>query len=156
MNADAITLVVTDAGWRKAQLAARLKRAAVAAVEAGGFKNKNALTLLLADDETLRRLNCDFRGQDKPTNVLAFPAAADVPAYCGDIAIAWGVTHREAAASGKRLADHACHLAVHGVLHLAGYDHGRAADAWIMETLETRILGRLGIADPYGVLPHER
>lgn len=79
----------------------------------------------------------------------AIELLADAPDYLGDIAIAYGVTRREAEESGKRFADHACHLVVHGVLHLAGYDHERPADARVMEPLEVKILGRLGIADPY-------
>ena len=103
----------------------------------------------MASDAKLRALNRDFRGKDKPTNVLSFPAAANAEGYRGDIAIAYGVTAREAKAAGKSFADHAAHLVVHGVLHLAGYDHERARDAKIMEPLEVKILAGLGIADPY-------
>ena len=147
MSAGDITLLVEDAGWRKARgLTARLKRAALAARRAADLEGR-ALTILLADDERLHALNRDFRGKDKPTNVLSFPsAAAD---YAGDIAIAHGVTAREAKESGKTFADHACHLAVHGVLHLAGYDHELDRDARVMEALEVRILASLGISDPY-------
>ena len=147
-----ITLLVEDPGWRRARgLNARLAKAARAALTAAGFKGKSALTLLLSSDEKLRQLNRDFRGQDKPTNVLSFPATANRDGYRGDIAIAYGVTRREAGAAGKRFADHASHLVVHGVLHLAGYDHERPADAKVMEPLEVKILKRLGISDPYQV-----
>ena len=95
----------------------------------------------------MRALNRDFRGKDKPTNVLSFPGGGD---YRGDIAIAYGVTRREAKAAGKSFADHATHLVVHGVLHLAGHDHERPKDAKVMEPLEVKILARLGIADPLG------
>ena len=71
-------------------------------------------------------------------------------AYLGDIAIAYGVTVKEAGSAGKSLIDHATHLAVHGVLHLLGFDHGTARQAKIMEPLETKILEVLNIADPYG------
>ena len=116
---------------------------------AGGKAAAGALTILLADDAALRRLNREFRGKDKPTNVLSFPAAPNPEGHLGDIAIAYGVTAREAAEGGKSFADHATHLAVHGVLHLLGYDHETEAEAAIMEPLETAILAELGIADPY-------
>jgi len=102
----------------------------------------------LADDRKLQALNRDFRGKDKPTNVLSFPG---LEGHGGDIAIAYGVTAKEAKAAAKNFADHASHLVVHGVLHLAGYDHERPKDARVMEPLEARILKRLGIADPYAV-----
>jgi probable rRNA maturation factor len=106
-------------------------------------------TILLADDERLRALNLAFRGKDKPTNVLSFPAAANDDGHAGDIALAYGVTRDEARAAGKTIADHASHLVVHGVLHLAGLDHEKKRDAEEMEGLEVKILSRLGIRDPY-------
>ena len=107
------------------------------------------MPLLLTSDAEMRRLNRDFRGKDKPTNVLSFPAAANDEGYRGDIALALGVTKREAKAAGKSFADHATHLVVHGVLHLAGHDHVRARDAKVMEKLEIDILQGFGIANPY-------
>jgi probable rRNA maturation factor len=92
-------------------------------------------------------LNTHFRGKNKPTNVLSFPSSD--PAYLGDIAIAYGVVAREAKAQKKRIKAHAAHLAVHGVLHLLGFDHEIETDAVVMEGLETRILATLGLADPY-------
>jgi len=143
----AITLLVDDAGWRKARgLAAHVKRAAQAARTAARLKG--GITVLLSGDARLKSLNHDFRGKNKPTNVLSFPARGE-DGYHGDIVIAYGVAAREAKASGKTLADHASHLVVHGVLHLAGYDHERPRDAKIMEPLEVKILKKLGIADPY-------
>ena len=140
-----MTLLIEDPKWRTHRgLQTRLKTAAGAARKAA--KLKGDFTLLLTSDKALRRLNRDFRGKDKPTNVLSFPGSGG---YAGDIAIAHGVTAREAKAAGKRFADHATHLVVHGVLHLAGHDHIRPRDAKIMEPLEVKILGRLGIADPY-------
>jgi probable rRNA maturation factor len=140
-----ITLLVEDPKWRTHRgLAARLTGAAEAAAAAARLKG--GFTILLAGDRKLRALNHDFRGKDKPTNVLSFPGAGG---YAGDIALAYGVTKKEAKAAGKTVADHATHLVVHGVLHLAGHDHERPKQARVMEGLEAKILGRLGIADPY-------
>lgn len=143
-----ITLHIEDPKWHTHRgLQSRLKNAAEAARKAG--KLKGDFTILLTSDKALRALNRAFRGKDKPTNVLSFPSGGD---YAGDIAMAHGVTAREAKAAGKRFADHAAHLVVHGVLHLAGHDHVRPRDAKVMEPLEVKILARLGIADPY-VMP---
>lgn len=144
-----IGLVVEEPAWRRtagdlAPLLRRATRLALARAHGTG-----SLTILLTDDEALRRLNREFRGLDRPTNVLSFPAPANPEAYLGDIAIAHGVTAREACEAGKSLADHAAHLAVHGVLHLLGYDHETMAGAKIMEPLEAAILSGVGIADPY-------
>jgi probable rRNA maturation factor len=140
-----ITLVVEDQGWRAHRgLQTRLKLAAEAARKAG--KLKGDVTILLSGDKKLAALNHDFRGKAKPTNVLSFPGS---DGYAGDIAIAYGVTAAEAKAAGKKFLDHATHLVVHGVLHLAGYDHERPKDAAVMEPLEVKVLARLGIADPY-------
>jgi probable rRNA maturation factor len=140
-----MTLLIQDPKWRTHRgLQARLKTAAEAARKA--VKLKGDFTILLTSDKALRALNRDFRGKDKPTNVLSFPSGGG---YAGDIAIAHGVTSKEAQAAGKRFTDHAAHLVVHGVLHLAGHDHERPKDAKVMEPLEVKILARLGIADPY-------
>jgi probable rRNA maturation factor len=140
-----ITLVVEDEGWRAHRgLQARLKLAAEAARKAA--KLRGDFTILLSGDKKLAALNHDFRGKDQPTNVLSFPGA---DGYAGDIAIAYGVTGKEAKEAGKKFIDHAAHLVVHGVLHLAGYDHERPKDAAVMEPLEVKVLARLGIADPY-------
>jgi len=140
-----IALLVEDPKWRTHRgLAARLTTAAQAA--AAAVRLKGDFTILLASDRKLHALNRDFRGKDKPTNVLSFPGA---DGYAGDIALAYGVTKKEAKAAGKTMADHATHLVVHGVLHLAGHDHERSKEARAMESLEVKILGRLGIPDPY-------
>jgi probable rRNA maturation factor len=140
-----ITLLVEDPKWRSHRgLVARLTKAAESARRS--TRLKGPFSILLANDKKLRALNHDFRGLDKPTNVLSFPGGND---YAGDIAIAYGVTAAEAKAAAKSFADHATHLVVHGVLHLAGYDHERPKDAKVMEPLEVKILKRLGIADPY-------
>jgi len=149
-----ILVVVDEPGWRKARgLLPRLKRAAAAAEKAAKFRGASTLTILLSKDSKLKSLNRDFRGLDKPTNVLSFPAAPNKDGYRGDIALALGVTRREAKAAGKSLSDHATHLVVHGVLHLAGHDHERVRDAQKMEKLEIAILQTLGVANPYELTP---
>jgi probable rRNA maturation factor len=117
------------------------------------------LSVLLCDDEAMAGLNARWRGQDRPTNVLSFPApqmapapvslAAERPAPLGDIAIAYETVAREAAEQGKPLADHLAHLVIHGFLHLLGYDHDMDGEAERMEQLERDILAQIGIADPY-------
>ena len=132
----------------------RAARAALAEVKLSGAVE---ISFLLANDARMQRLNRDFRGQDKPTNVLSFPAEdSEGPDECGagarllgDVVFAFETLEREAAAQSKPLSDHLSHLAVHGVLHLLGYDHAVAAQADRMERLEARILAGLGIADPY-------
>ena len=152
MTAKGILVVVDDPGWRRFRgLVPRLERAAAAAAKAAGFRGGYSLTVLLSNDRKLKSLNRDFRGKDKPTNVLSFPATPNKDKYQGDVALAFGVARKEAKAESKRVADHATHLVVHGVLHLAGYDHIRARDAKVMEALEIKILDRLGIANPYEV-----
>src|SRR5271155_1623586 len=145
-----VTVLVEDPQWRTEGrgFPAELRRAAQTALDDAKAAPKN-LTILLADDAKLEALNTRFRGKPKPTNVLSFPAGSE--AYLGDVAVAYGVTAREAQEAGKSIHDHALHLAVHGVLHLLGYDHESAREARIMEPLEIAILAKLGIADPYAV-----
>jgi probable rRNA maturation factor len=114
------------------------------------------LAVMLTDDAGIRTLNSNWRGIDKPTNVLSFPALPpsgggpdDAPRMLGDIAIAYQTTRAEADDEQKPFDHHLSHLAVHGFLHLIGYDHEKDADAEAMETLETQILAQLGIPDPY-------
>lgn len=110
------------------------------------------ISVVLCGDAFIRELNRKWRGRDEPTNVLSFPAGGDLSSapLLGDIIVAFETTAREAAEAGKPMRDHLAHLAVHGFLHLIGYDHAEAAEAVAMETLERRILATLGIADPYG------
>jgi probable rRNA maturation factor len=148
MTAKGILVVVDDPGWRKFRgLVPRLERAATAAAKAA--KLGGSMTILLSNNRKLRALNREFRGLDKATNVLSFPAAPNSDRYRGDVALALGVTRREAKESNKAFSNHATHLVVHGVLHLAGHDHLRARDAKMMEALEIKILHRLGVANPY-------
>lgn len=113
--------------------------------------------VLFADDAFVRDLNARWRGQDKPTNVLSFPAAAPEvrdpaahgPHALGDIVLAYETVAREAREAGKPFDHHAAHLLVHGFLHLLGYDHESDADAALMEAREARILETLDIPDPY-------
>lgn len=118
-------------------------------------------SLLFADDAEVQTLNRQWRAKDKPTNVLSFPmlerpallslAPDGPPELLGDLALALETCAREAAEKGVSLQDHAAHLIVHGLLHLAGHDHETsAADADAMEALEIKALALLGIADPYG------
>ena len=111
------------------------------------------VSVLFCDDAAIRRLNRDWRGIDKPTNVLSFPAGAPIatggPRLLGDIAVAFETTRREALEEDKSIEAHLAHLLVHGFLHLLDHDHGTNAEAAAMEALETRILARLGVADPY-------
>jgi probable rRNA maturation factor len=111
------------------------------------------VSLLLTSDAGIRALNARYRGQDKPTNVLSFPSApaerlGQVPTL-GDVALAFETLAREAEGAGLPLADHYRHLVAHGFLHLIGYDHDTDEEAGRMEALETRILARLGVSDPY-------
>jgi probable rRNA maturation factor len=145
-----IQLVVEEAAWRGHRgLLPKLAAAAEAARKAAKLPARSRFTILLAGNARLKTLNHDYRGKNKPTNVLSFPANQDD--YRGDIALAYGVTRAEALAAKKRFADHAAHLVVHGVLHLAGHDHEREGDAKVMEPLEVKILSRLGISNPYEV-----
>lgn len=108
-----------------------------------------ALTALLTDDAAVRELNLRFRNEDKPTNVLSFPAPPNPERFLGDVALAYGVCAREAAEQGKPLVHHLQHLVAHGVLHLLGYDHMNDDEAEAMEGLERLVLAGLGVPDPY-------
>lgn len=152
----AIDLATPCASWRRAlpRVASLTRQAAQAALEQSGKRVAPAeLSVVLADDATVRELNAHWRGKDAPTNVLAFasdePPVAGKPVLLGDVVLAFETVRAEAKAQGKSLADHLRHLVIHGVLHLLGYDHVAAAPARRMEALETRILASLGVADPY-------
>lgn len=133
-------------------IAATLRRAAPPA-----WRAACEVSVLLCDDARIRALNASYRGQDRATNVLSFPALdldpeqlpAHGPALLGDIALAAGTVAAEAARDGKRPDHHLRHLVVHGCLHLLGHDHQDDAEAARMERLETEILAAFGIYDPY-------
>jgi probable rRNA maturation factor len=153
MSVSPITVIIEEPLWRGEGrgFVTDLRRAVRSTFEHAQNGGPRRATVLLASDARLETLNRGYRGKTQPTNVLSF-ASAD-SAYLGDIAIAYGVTAREARDSAKSIHDHALHLAVHGTLHLLGYDHETAREARVMEPLETAILARLGIADPYAARP---
>ncbi|WP_264478246.1 rRNA maturation RNase YbeY [Microvirga rosea] len=130
------------------------QRAANAAAAVADAADEDAeVSVMLTDDASIRELNRQWRGKDKATNVLSFPAPEqpgfEGPRHLGDIALAYETLVREAEEESKTLADHFAHLVVHGILHLLGYDHEVEAEAEVMEALEVKALATLGIADPY-------
>jgi probable rRNA maturation factor len=145
-----IDIEIEDEAWSVALPDAEIlaRTAAQAALDSEGA-SAEGVTLLLTDDATVRELNDRFRQQDKPTNVLSFPAPTNPEHFLGDVALACGVCAREAAEQGKPLAHHLQHLVAHGVLHLLGYDHEGDAEAEAMEGLERTVLAGLGVPDPY-------
>jgi probable rRNA maturation factor len=149
--------------WSSGDWDALAARAAQAAGEGEPLlaNPRLVVSLLFTSDAEVHTLNREWRERDKPTNVLSFPmleraelaklTAAGPPEMLGDIALAFETCAREAAEKGVALEAHATHLIVHGLLHLAGHDHVDSdAQAEAMEALETAILAKLGIADPYG------
>ena len=155
-------LVVADCWQTEPDAEAVIHRAIATAAEiANAGPNKAVgeaeLAVMLTDDAGIRTLNNNWRGIDKPTNVLSFPALQptgksgpdDAPRMLGDIAIAYETTRKEADDEQKPFDHHLSHLAIHGFLHLIGYDHENDDDAEAMETLEQEILAQLGIPDPY-------
>lgn len=149
-SAQQIAVLIEDRSWRAVPiLTAQLKKAAALAIEKGKLPRarKGNATILLTSDDRICELNARYRGKNKPTNVLSFRARASD--YLGDVALAYGVASREAESDGKSLSDHAVHLTIHGVLHLLGYDHEKAREAKVMESLEIKLLGELGIPNPY-------
>lgn len=163
-----IALSIEDASWSKlapdaARVLRRAARDALAEAGSDGWKGSRVgheISFVLTDDRRMRALNRAYRGKDKPTNVLSFAALdsaklgargpkASMPWLLGDVVLASGVVAREAKAQRKSLKDHLSHLAVHGVLHLLGYDHEQEEDAEAMEALEIAALAGMGIANPY-------
>lgn len=155
-----IDVVTESPGWTGSLAAAEsLARQAAQAVwrrlEDGTMEAE--LSIVLGDDALVRDLNGRYRNQDRPTNVLSFPAEDETlpgtPRLLGDVVLSHETIAREACAQDKAPADHLQHLCVHGVLHLLGYDHQNDADAAAMEALEIAILASLGVANPYADTP---
>jgi probable rRNA maturation factor len=130
-----------------------------AEVVPGGKSIPCTLTIRIVDEQEARRLNREYRNRDYATNVLSFPS--ELPeglpseirqSQLGDILICAPVVAREAREQGRTETDHWAHLTIHGILHLLGYDHLQHEEAVIMESLETKILAKLGISDPYSEL----
>ncbi len=162
--------IIEDDRWNEVAFEDLAENAAQAALMHLALDTaKFEIAVLACDDARIAELNADFRDKDKATNVLSWPSekrGVDVdgdepdlpeqsfpgmPEELGDIAISYDTCAREAAAAGKSMADHVTHLMVHGTLHVLGYDHVRDKDATLMEGLETTILGKLGLSDPYDV-----
>jgi probable rRNA maturation factor len=162
-----ISLEAGDWGAVVADVEQRIETAARAAFDAAERPSvldgaPAEMSLVLADDALVQTLNRDYRDKDKPTNVLSFALLDDLddtdddlardegmPILIGDVILAFETVQREAREQGKSVGDHLTHLVIHGVLHLLGYDHLSDPDADRMERLETSILARMGIADPY-------
>jgi probable rRNA maturation factor len=158
----------SDEEWDSSRSWEQLARtAAAAAIAESAFpelaeERSVEISVTLTGDEQVRALNAQWRGKDKPTNVLSFPMAderdlgranlAEAELLLGDIILARGVCAAEAAEKGVSVEDHAAHLLVHGTLHLLGYDHHNDGEAEDMEAREVRALARIGIANPYEVI----
>jgi len=138
--------------WQALTGAEGTVRAAIAAA-AELAPSGGEMSVILTDDAAVQELNRAWRGIDKPTNVLSFPASAPkgagLPLLLGDVIVAYETLAREAKDEGKPVLHHLAHLVVHGYLHLLGYDHQTDSEADAMEGLERQILARLKIADPY-------
>lgn len=139
--------------WAGEPAAQAVIDSAIAAAAAHvGLQQAAEICVVLTDDSGITELNRRWRGQDKPTNVLSFPAS-DASArlrHLGDLVIAHEISAREAREEHKRFEHHLAHLAVHAFLHLMGYDHQSDKEAETMEALERVILARIGVPDPYG------
>ncbi|PWK57980.1 putative rRNA maturation factor [Roseicyclus mahoneyensis] len=163
-----IDILIENDAWDEAALEAAARAAFEATLDALGLDPAGfCVSILACGDDRIAALNAEFRGKPTPTNVLSWPseergaqtpgAMPDLPEAdrdgppeeLGDIALAHGVLTREAVEAGKPFEHHLTHLLVHGLLHLLGFDHITDPDAGLMEGLETRILARLGLPDPY-------
>lgn len=145
-----IDIEIEDPAWTAALPEAEaLARAACAATLGSEGAEGEGVSLLLTSDLAVQALNARFRDQDKPTNVLSFPAPPNRERFLGDVALAFETCAREADEQGKPFGHHLQHLVAHGVLHLLGYDHMTDAEAHEMEGLERVVLAGLGVPDPY-------
>ena len=150
--APAIDIQVASPLWQAQPLAEPTVRAAIAAAAALSTAD-GEVSILLTDDKAIRALNRDWRGIDKATNVLSFPAPAATPGatpkMLGDIVMAYETLAQECDRQDRVFLHHLAHLTVHGFLHLIGYDHQTDAQADAMEGLESKIMTRLNMPDPY-------
>ncbi|MCC6949207.1 MAG: rRNA maturation RNase YbeY [Bradyrhizobiaceae bacterium] len=147
-----IDFSVESPRWDNVTGAQKTIRAAIEAALESESARETGVSVVLTDDARMRALNRAWRGKDAPTNVLSFPAAEDpheAARFLGDIVLAIETIEREAADECKPLSQHLAHLAVHGTLHLLGFDHERDEDADTMERREREILAALGVPDPY-------
>ncbi|MCB1537475.1 MAG: rRNA maturation RNase YbeY [Rhodospirillales bacterium] len=140
---------------RESPLWARAPRLKTSVARIAGLLEGRAsghVSYIFSDDAMVQGLNLAWRGKDKPTNVLSFPDGdADETGitHLGDVILAHETVTREAEEMGIPVDDHLAHLILHGSLHLLGYDHETEAEAQVMENLETELLARIGIKDPY-------
>ena len=145
-----VDVLVQSPQWKEQRGAEAAVRVAINAAADEISSPGGEVAVVLTDDAAIQKLNKQWRNIDKPTNVLSFPAAKS-GAMLGDIVIAYETLAHECRDEGKEFAHHLSHLAVHGFLHLMGYDHQNDSDAEAMEELENAILARLHIPDPYFV-----
>jgi probable rRNA maturation factor len=146
-----IEVLVESKLWKEPGKAKSILRRAMRQAAATVPTKSGEVAIVLTDDSSIRLLNRQWRGIDKATNVLSFPTpdACGQHPLLGDIVLAHETIAREARDAAKPFAHHLAHLAVHGFLHLLGYDHQRQKDADAMETIERKVLRRLAIPDPY-------
>jgi len=163
-----IDILIEAQEWEALALDTAAPLACAAALEDLGLvPTQFTVSILACDDARIATLNAEFRGKSSPTNVLSWPSEersaatpgempylpapnpVGLPEELGDIALAYETCAREAAEAGKPLDHHMTHLIVHGLLHLLGFDHETDADAELMEGVESRVLARLGVPDPY-------
>lgn len=164
-----VECLTEDPRWDDLGLEDIARTAAIATLDRLGLEPSSfEISLMGCDDARIAALNADFRGKPQPTNVLSWPSAergspvpgemphlprpvAAGPLELGDIAIAYDTCAAEAAAAGRSLGDHVTHLVVHATLHLLGFGHDCDGDAALMEGIETEILGKMGLPDPYSL-----
>ena len=146
--------------WDAQPRAEATVRAAIAAAAAALSTSAGEVSILLTDDSAIQALNRDWRGFDKPTNVLSFPvpkgpAMGGAP-LLGDVAIAYETVQRECDVEGREFLHHLTHLAVHGFLHLIGFDHQNDGEADEMEGIESKIMIAMNLPDPWLTPWHHR
>jgi probable rRNA maturation factor len=147
-----VEIAVESEAWKQMSGAERTVRQAIEAAVSDAGPASAEVGVVLTDDARIRDLNREWLGNDKATNVLSFPAPDSPPGdtkFLGDVVFALETIRREAEDEQKLFERHLAHLAVHGALHLLGFDHASDQDAEAMEARERQILARLGISDPY-------